>query len=68
MTIMDAKKLAEIIASDNADYGRVLKMMSDVEGKDSSVYLAYRLLALAEVQQYMKQPATKRRITLMKRG
>ena len=68
MTIMDAKKLAEIIASDNADYGRVLKMLSDVEGKDSSVYLAYRLLALAEVQQYMKQPATKRRITLMKRG
>jgi hypothetical protein len=67
MTVMDARKMVDMIASDNAQYGKILESLTDVDGKRSSVYLAYRLMALTEVQEYMKRPEIKRKISLMKK-
>lgn len=43
--------------------------LTDTEGRHSSgMYFAYRMQALMEVEEYMKSPAVKRKITMMKRG
>jgi hypothetical protein len=67
MAVMDARKVVDMIASDNAQYGKILESLGDVDGKRSSLYLAYRLMALTEVQEYMKRPEVKRKISLMKK-
>lgn len=43
--------------------------MTDFDGKKSSnMYFAYKLQALMEIQEFMKKPEVKRKITLMKKS
>ncbi len=61
----DAMRLAEFVGVTDAKL--LVAMLSDVKGKFSSnMYIAYKLQALADVEEFMKSPAVKRKITLMK--
>jgi hypothetical protein len=61
----DAMRLAEFVGITDAKL--LVAMLSDVKGKFSSnMYIAYKLQALADVEEFMKSPAVKRKITLMK--
>ena len=63
----DFVRFAEMVGSKSAK--ELLVYLTDFEGKYSSgAYFAYRLQALMEVEEYMKSPAVKRKITMMKRG
>jgi hypothetical protein len=46
----------------------MLVMLTDVEGRRSSIYFAYRLNGLAEVEEFMNRPTIKRKITLLKKN
>lgn len=63
----DFVRFAEMVGSKSAK--ELIVYLTDFEGKYSSgAYFAYRLQALMEVEEYMKSPAVKRKITMMKRG
>ena len=63
----DFVRFAEMVGNKSAK--ELLVYLTDFEGKYSSgAYFAYRLQALMEVEEYMKSPAVKRKITMMKRG
>ena len=61
----DLNSLAQMVGTRPAS--QLLQIMSDVEGKKSSnLYVAFKLLALAEVEEFLSKPTTKRRLTQMK--
>lgn len=61
----DLNRLAQMVGTRPAF--QLLQILSDVEGKKSSnLYVAFKLLALAEVEEYLSKPTTKRRLTQMK--
>lgn len=61
----DLNRLAQMVGTRPAS--QLLQILSDVEGKKSSnLYVAFKLLALAEVEEYLSKPTTKRRLTQMK--
>jgi hypothetical protein len=61
----DLNSLAQMVGTRPAS--QLLQIMSDVEGKKSSnLYVAFKLLALAEVEEFLAKPTTKRRLTQMK--
>lgn len=63
----DFVRFAEMVGNKSAK--ELLVYLTDFEGKYSSgAYFAYRMQALMEVEEYMKSPAVKRKITMMKRG
>lgn len=63
----DFVRFAEMVGSKSAK--ELLVYLTDFEGKYSSgAYFAYRMQALMEVEEFMKSPAVKRKITMMKRG
>lgn len=63
----DFVRFAEMVGNRSAK--ELLVYLTDFEGKYSSgAYFAYRMQALMEVEEYMKSPAVKRKITMMKRG
>ena len=62
----DAMRLAEYIGV--IESAKLLAMLSDVKGKFSSnMYVAFKLQALADVEEFMKRPDVKRKITLIKK-
>jgi hypothetical protein len=61
----DLNRLAEMVGTRPAS--QLLQILSDIEGKKSSnLYVAFKLLALAEVEEFLAKPTTKRRLTQMK--
>ena len=63
----DFVRFAEMVGNKSAK--ELLVYLTDFEGKYSSgAYFAYRMQALMEVEEFMKSPAVKRKITMMKRG
>jgi hypothetical protein len=63
----DLNKLASMVGTRPAS--QILQIMHDTEGKTSSnMYIAYKLIALAEVEEFMQRASTKRRITMMRKG
>ena len=61
----DLNRLAQMVGTRPAS--QLLQILSDVEGKKSSnLYVAFKWLALAEVEEYLSKPTTKRRLTQMK--
>lgn len=52
----------------NRDAKDLMVYLTDVEGKYSSnMYFAYKLQALMEIEEFLKRPEVKRKITLMKK-
>jgi len=45
----------------------MLVMLTDIEGRRSSIYFAYKINGLAEVEEFMNRPTIKRKITLLKK-
>jgi len=62
----DLLRFADIIGRKSAK--DLMAYLTYFEGKYSGIYFAYRMQALMEVEEYMKSPAVKRKITMMKRG
>lgn len=55
----DLNRLAQMVGSRPAS--QLLQILSDVEGKKSSnLYVAFKLAALAEVEEFLERPSTKR--------
>ncbi len=62
----DAMRLAEYIGV--VESVKLVAMLGDVKGKFSSnMYIAFKLQALADVEEFMKRPDVKRKITLIKK-
>jgi len=62
----DLNSLAQMVGTRPAS--QLLQILSDVEGKKSSnLYVAYKLAALAEVEEFLERPATKRALTRMRK-
>ena len=62
----DLKKLADLVG--NRPASQILQILHDTEGKTSSnMYIAYKLIALAEVEEFMQRATTKRKISLMRK-
>lgn len=63
----DLVRLGDSIGGTDAKY--LMLIMSDFAGKKVSGNLvAFKMAGLAEVEEFMKQPNVKRKITMMKRG
>jgi len=66
MIKQDLMKFADLVG--NRDTKDLLVFLTDFEGKKSSnMYFAFRLYGLMEVEEFMKRPDTKRKITLIKK-
>jgi hypothetical protein len=66
MIKQDIVKFADLVG--NRDAKDLLVFLTDFEGKKSSnMYFAFRLYGLMEVEEFMKRPDTKRKITLIKK-
>jgi len=62
----DLIKFANLVG--NRDAKDLMVYLTDVEGKYSSnMYFAYKLQALMEIEEFLKRPEVKRKITLMKK-
>lgn len=62
----DALRLSEMIGM--VESTKLVAMLSDIKGKFSSnMYLAFKLQALADIEEFMKRPDVKRKITLIKK-
>jgi hypothetical protein len=62
----DLIKFANLVG--NRDAKDLMVYLTDVEGKySSSMYFAYKLQALMEIEEFLKRPEVKRKITLMKK-
>lgn len=62
----DLNSLAQMVGTRPAS--QLLQILTDVEGKKSSnLYVAYKLAALAEVEEFLERPATKRALTRMRK-
>lgn len=62
----DLMKFAEMVG--RRDAKDLLVYLTDFKGKYSSnMYFAYKLQALMEVEEFLKSPAVKRKITLLKK-
>lgn len=63
----DAMRLAEFVGK--IDSAKLVAMLGDVKGRFSSnMYLAFKLQALADVEEFMKRPEVKRKVTLIKKS
>lgn len=63
----DLIRFAELVG--HRDTKDLMVHLMDIEGRHSSgMYFAYKLQALMEVEEYLKSPAAKRKITMMKKG
>ena len=62
----DLIKFANLVG--NRDAKDLMVYLTDVQGKYSSnMYFAYKLQALMEIEEFLKRPEVKRKITLMKK-
>jgi hypothetical protein len=62
----DVMRFAEQIGK--IESTKLLAMLTDVKGKFSSnMYIAFKLQALADVEEFMKRPDIKRKITMIKK-
>jgi hypothetical protein len=62
----DLMKFADLVG--NRDAKDLLVFLTDFEGKKSSnMYFAFRLHGLMEVEEFMKRPDIKRKITMIKK-
>ena len=62
----DLIKFANLVG--NRDAKDLMVYLTDEEGKYSSnMYFAYKLQALMEIEEFLKRPEVKRKITLMKK-
>lgn len=62
----DIVKFADLVG--NRDAKDLLVFLTDFEGKKSSnMYFAFRLHGLMEVEEFMKRPDIKRKITMIKK-
>ena len=62
----DVMRFAEQIG--RIESTKLLAMLTDVKGKFSSnMYVAFKLQALADVEEFMKRPDVKRKITMIKK-
>ncbi len=62
----DLMKFADLVG--NRDTKDLLVFLTDFEGKKSSnMYFAFRLYGLMEIEEFMKRPDTKRKITMIKK-
>ncbi len=62
----DLNSLAQMVG--RAPASQLLQILSDVEGKKMwSNHVAYRLAALAEVEEFLERPTTKRALTRMRK-
>jgi hypothetical protein len=62
----DLNSLAQMVG--RAPASQLLQILSDVEGKKMwSNHVAYRLAALAEVEEFLERPTTKRALTKMRK-
>ena len=62
----DLNSLAQMVG--RAPASQLLQMLSDVEAKKMwSNHVAYRLAALAEVEEFLERPTTKRALTKMRK-
>ena len=63
----DLNSLATMVG--RAPASQLLQILSDVEGKKSSnLYVAFKLAALAEVEEFLERPSTKRVIGRIKKS
>lgn len=61
----DIVKFADLVGKRDAK--DLVVFLTDFEGKKSSnMYFAYRLYGLMEIEEYMKSPQAKRKITMIK--
>ncbi len=66
MIKQDLMKFADLVG--NRDTKDLLVFLTDFEGKKSSnMYFAFRLYGLMEIEEFMKRPDTKRKITMIKK-
>jgi len=62
----DIVKFADLVG--NRDAKDLLVFLTDFEGKKSSnMYFAFRLYGLMEIEEFMKRPDIKRKITMIKK-
>lgn len=63
----DLMKFADLVGKRDAK--DLMVFMTDFEGrKSSNMYFAYRLQGLMEIEEFMKRPDVKRKITLIKKN